>query len=86
MAKNKYIIFMLSNDSYKESMLFEATLSHSDVFKCIKKNYPDAVISSAGFWDIDNNGKFITYGESVSLNVKSSPEADAFLLNLRYIN
>ena len=31
-------------------------------------------VSSAGFVQVDENGRFHTYGESTSLGVKSNPE------------
>jgi len=61
----------------EEPILFSAGKSHDDI--CTKEN-----VLSAGFWTVNNEGKFVCFGESVSLGVKSRGDEDSFLLNRRF--
>lgn len=81
---NKYLIF--KTDEFGETpLLFEQLVGHDDIARMVKAKYPDAVIVSAGFWCIDRAEKYSTYGESVSINIKSRLE-DVFILNKCFNN
>lgn len=75
-GKGKYIII---------TRMFNAQLpilfSHSDTHSVIANELQGKVIS-AGFWDLDNNGKFVCFGRSTTLKMDSRPEEDSELLNL----
>lgn len=70
-VKSKYLIF--ESGDIEAVVVFSSILLHQDVAGRRK-------IKSAGFCALDNNGNWVAYGESVSLNCRSRPE-DAEILN-----
>lgn len=85
MSKNKYIIYKTSNEEPESVILFEEYMGHDEMFKIITKSFNKAEIISAGFWDINDKGEMITYGESISLNISSRKE-DVTVLNHKFLN
>ena len=73
--KSKYIIS--SNDT---PVVFAEVLTHADVARALFGSTP---IKGAGFCYIKDN-RYVCYGESTSMRVKSREEQDAKLLN-RYL-
>jgi hypothetical protein len=63
-GKGKYIIV---DDGFLEHPIL---FSHCVYHNVMAKKVGDKVIS-AGFFDLDKNGKFICFGKSISLNVEA---------------
>lgn len=72
--KAKYIILdkLMSG---KTPIVFSEMLEHSDVARAIS-----GIVIGAGFCFIEDN-KYVCWGESVSLNVKSNLAIDSKILN-----
>lgn len=70
--KSKYIV---SRDG--TPVMFAEMLTHADVARALFGNTP---IIGAGFCYIEDN-RYVCYGESVSMRVKSRGEQDAEMLN-----
>lgn len=60
-------------------VVFPETLVHADVARQLFG--PGAIIHGAGFVQIDREGRYVCYGESISLGVKSR-EDDSDVLNM----
>lgn len=75
--KSKYII--IQTDLATIPVVFGDLISHVRVAYSLVTD-PDDVIA-AGFCYIDDNGRYVCYGESVSLRVKSRGEEDSSFLN-----
>lgn len=73
--KAKYII----NDDLIPVVFSEVGPSHADVARAL---FPRSEIVGAGFCYIENN-RYVCYGESVSLRVKSRDDVDSKILNRR---
>jgi len=71
--KSKYII--VDSLAPELPIVFTELLTHSDVARSI-----GGKVHGAGFCHIENN-RYVCYGESVSLKVKSRGEADSKILN-----
>jgi hypothetical protein len=72
--KAKYILFADRNSVFP--IVFSETMQHIDVARCLRPLTPE----SAGFCYIEE-GRYVCYGESVSLGIKSNGDADGILLN-----
>lgn len=81
MFKSKYII--VDTGMFVAPIVFTDMLTHADVAMAIAPKGQDALVLGAGFCHIENN-KYVCYGESVSLDVKSRGEVDSKILN-RYL-
>lgn len=69
--KMKYLI--LQNDRAEAPVVFSQLLSHHDIAG-------GKSVCSAGFCELDEDGRWMAYGQSTSLNVRSRPQ-DAQILN-----
>ena len=75
--KSKYVI--VQTDLAIVPVVFGDVASHVSVAYSLVTD-PDSVIG-AGFCYIDDNGKYVCYGESIGLRVKSRGEEDSNFLN-----
>jgi len=73
-SKSKYIIV---ETPMPVPMVFSELQQHADV---VYRMFPNCSVLGAGFCHIVDD-KYVCYGESVSLNVKSRGEADSKVLN-----
>lgn len=76
MFKSKYIV----TDTDVPVVFSECAPSHADVARAL---FPNAAIVGAGFCYIRDD-RYVCYGESISLRVKSRGEVDSDILN-RYM-
>jgi len=75
--KTKYIVVKHPHHHEEVIIMFPEFVNHSH----FNEDYDvHGAIISAGFMLIDN-GEFICYGESISLEVKSRPDEDSALAN-----
>ena len=72
LRNSKYVVFELQG--LEVPVVFSPLITHKDV------RVGDAKVVSAGFCDIDENGNYFVWGESVSLEKKCRPQ-DVDLLN-----
>ena len=75
----KYIVFKKDNGDFP--VIFPAMIKHSMIAESIQSKYPGIVPISAGFVEA-LPGRWISYGKSASLKLKSNPEIDNDLLNI----
>lgn len=85
MARNKYLIYINHKSDFENVILFENSLGHDELAIMLGKGKDTFKVVSAGFWDLDKDGKFTTFGRSVSLNIDSRA-GDKEILNYRYNN
>lgn len=78
----KYVVFQ--NRVGEETMvLFSDSPNHCDISQAMERCYIHPLVPiSAGFAEIDDEGKGHCSGESITLNLKSRPEVDTRLLRL----
>jgi hypothetical protein len=72
--KSKYII--VETDGMEFPLIFSSFLSHEDVVSALRHK-----IRAAGYCELDAAGKWVTGGQSVSLELNARPQ-DAEILNL----
>lgn len=72
MFKAKYIVV-----DYDMPYIFPEFINHID----FAHRVTGKPVTSAGFVYVDSEGSYKCYGESISLKLKSNPEADNKLLN-----
>lgn len=80
--KTKYII--MSFNGFEVPFIFPEIAQHYDVARRLGR--PETVIG-AGFCyinDTPDGPRYVCYGESISLNVKSNEEEDATFLNKKF--
>jgi hypothetical protein len=77
MSRRKYIIIEAGN--LEMPILFSDLQSHAGVAASMTAHAGTVV--SAGFWSVNTEGRYTCYGESVSLKIKSRPDADSYLMN-----
>jgi hypothetical protein len=78
--KSKYVI--IDTDLFAAPVVFSDLLQHADVVRSLAGKTSSAI--SAGFCYIkvvDGEPRYVCYGESISLGLKSRPEEDARILN-----
>lgn len=76
MAKSKYIII---DRGIFEQVIFSETLNHNEIAIALNGNNK---IIGAGFCHIEDD-KYVCYGNSVSLQIKSRGQLDSDILNRR---
>ena len=79
MWKAKYII----GGHMEQPIVFPETITHADMARNMGWVGEDRCVVGAGFIFLDGD-EYKTYGESVSLRVKSRGETDEWILN-RYL-
>ncbi len=74
--KSKYII--IDVESLDLPVIFGEFMKHTDMARAIN---PRGEVLGAGFVHIDEKGKYVCSGESISLKVKSRGQVDSDYLN-----
>ena len=69
--KLKYVMLEERRTGFEIPLLFPASTSH-DVFYASVQNM--GALLSAGFCDVDGEGNWTAFGESISLKIKSRPQ------------
>ena len=85
----KYIIVV--DEGGAGNLAFEAAIVFPDIFLFQHRHIaqgthkiPSRCVKRAGFCQRGDDGKWVAYGESISLNRSSDPERDSLLLNRDY--
>lgn len=71
--QGKYVVG--SVNGIKEALCFSELMNHADVLN-VFHGYP----TSAGFFEVNNDGTICVWGESIGLKLKAEPASDSALI------